>query len=107
MSFSSTAVCQQCKVKLLANTRTFVYNRKVIGGWERSKLPDSVYSFLIIMASKLLTWGEVSDWIGASQSTIRRMVKSNGFPAPYTFGKRCVRFNAWEVQCWMDGLAKN
>ena len=51
MSFSSTAVCQQCKVKPLANAGTFVYNVKVIGGREKSKLPDSVYSFLIIMKS--------------------------------------------------------
>lgn len=52
MSFSSTAVRQQCKVKPLANTGTSVYNVKVIGGWEKSKLPDSVYPYLIIMKTK-------------------------------------------------------
>ena len=107
MSFSATAVHQHCKVKPLANTGVSVYNVKVNQGKNSSKSPDSIYSHLIIMSSKLLTWGEVSEWIGASQSTIRRMVKSNGFPAPYTFGKKCVRFNAWEVQCWMDDLRNN
>lgn len=107
MLISDIAVNQQHKVKPLAKTGTYVYNRKVNQGKSKSKLPDSIYSDFTIMSSKLLTWSEVSDWIGASQSTIRRMVKSNGFPSPYTFGKRCVRFNAWEVQCWMDDLAKN
>ena len=107
MSFSPLAVCQQQGSKPLAISGTFVYNVKVNRGKEESKLPDSVYSCLIIMSSKLLTWGEVSEWIGTSQSTIRRLVKDNRFPAPYTFGKRCVRFNAWEVQCWMDDLTNN
>jgi len=107
MLISAIAVSQQQEVRTLVKSRTSVYNVKVNRGKEKSKLPDSVYSCLIIMSSKLLTWGEVSEWIGTSQSTIRRLVKDNRFPAPYTFGKRCVRFNAWEVQCWMDDLTNN
>ena len=107
MLISGIAVSQQNKGKTLANTRTLDYNRKVNQGKDESKLPDLIYSNSIVMSSKLLTWGEVSEWIGASPSTIRRMVKSRKFPSPYTFGKRCVRFNAWEVQCWMDALTNN
>ena len=51
MSFSPLAVCQQQGSKPLAISGTFVYNVKVIGGWEKPKLPDSVYSCLIIMKS--------------------------------------------------------
>ena len=51
MLISDIAVNQQHKVKPLVKTGTFVYNVKVIGGQERSKLPDSVYSCLIIMKS--------------------------------------------------------
>ena len=107
MLISGIAVCQHNRVRDLANTGTFDYNAKVNQGNGRSKLPDSVYFNLIVMSSKLLTWGEVSELIGASPSTIRRMVKAKSFPSPYTFGKRCVRFNAWEVQSWMDGLVNN
>lgn len=52
MLISGIADCQQHKVQPLAKTQTFAYNGKVIGGCEKSKLPDSVYHYLIIMNSK-------------------------------------------------------
>ena len=52
MLISDIAVNQQHKVKPLVKTGTFVYNVKVIGGQERSKLPDLVYSYHIIMKPK-------------------------------------------------------
>lgn len=42
-------------------------------------------------------------WSNCSRSTLERLERSGGMPAPRRFGQRCKRYRIDEIQAWLDG----
>ena len=48
-----------------------------------------------------LTFQETADYLNISKKQIERLCKSEGFPSPYSFGKKAYRFNRSEIDQWI------
>ena len=56
---------------------------------------------MTISATDFLTLREVQDLTKLSKSSIYRLSASGGFPRPFRWGERAVRWNRAEVEEWM------
>lgn len=50
-------------------------------------------------SDRLLRMEEVLEFLGISESTLRRMIKEGGFPKPIYIAPRCPR-------CWLSDILK-
>ena len=56
------------------------------------------------LADTFLTMAELSAELRLSESTIRRLIANDDFPAPVKIGRRARRFSAKSVRAWLDNL---